>query len=107
MPALKSVCSLSKTGETVLCSAIKTSEYDFSMRIMSPELCRSARTSSSRAASTSPSAGSARVSVPELSATFELPVTPLVSALPLHPAFRAAWEAPDGELRQFVELTRG
>jgi 8-oxo-dGTP pyrophosphatase MutT (NUDIX family) len=29
-----------------------------------------------------------------------------VVELPLHPGFRAAWEAPDGELRQFVELTR-
>jgi 8-oxo-dGTP diphosphatase len=30
-----------------------------------------------------------------------------VGELPLHSGFRAAWEAPDGELRQFVELTRG
>jgi 8-oxo-dGTP diphosphatase len=30
-----------------------------------------------------------------------------VGELPLHPAFRKAWVAPDGELRQFVELTRG
>ena len=30
-----------------------------------------------------------------------------VAALPLHPGFRSAWEAADGELRQFVELTRG
>jgi 8-oxo-dGTP diphosphatase len=30
-----------------------------------------------------------------------------VGDLPLHSGFRAAWEAPDGELRQFVELTRG
>jgi 8-oxo-dGTP diphosphatase len=29
-----------------------------------------------------------------------------VAELPLHPAFRAAWTAPDGELRKFVELTR-
>jgi 8-oxo-dGTP diphosphatase len=29
-----------------------------------------------------------------------------VGDLPLHSGFRAAWEAPDGELRQFVELTR-
>ena len=29
-----------------------------------------------------------------------------VGQLPLHPAFRAAWTAPDGQLRQFVELTR-
>jgi 8-oxo-dGTP pyrophosphatase MutT (NUDIX family) len=28
-----------------------------------------------------------------------------VADLPLHPAFRAAWDAPDGELRQFVELS--
>jgi len=25
--------------------------------------------------------------------------------LPLHPAFRAAWQAPDGELRTFVADT--
>jgi 8-oxo-dGTP diphosphatase len=30
-----------------------------------------------------------------------------VAELPLHPAFRQAWDAADGELRQFVELTRG
>jgi len=30
-----------------------------------------------------------------------------VTELPLHPSFRAAWTAPDRELRQFVELTRG
>lgn len=29
-----------------------------------------------------------------------------VAELPLHPAFRDAWTASDGELRQFVELTR-
>ena len=29
-----------------------------------------------------------------------------VAELPLHPAFRAAWAAPDAELRQFVALTR-
>ena len=28
-----------------------------------------------------------------------------VDGLPLHPAFRAAWAAPDGELRGFVELS--
>jgi 8-oxo-dGTP diphosphatase len=28
-----------------------------------------------------------------------------VAELPLHPGFRAAWEAPDGELRAFVEAT--
>jgi 8-oxo-dGTP diphosphatase len=28
-----------------------------------------------------------------------------VADLPLHPAFRAAWEAPDGELRSFVGAT--
>jgi 8-oxo-dGTP diphosphatase len=30
-----------------------------------------------------------------------------VGPMRLHSGFRAAWEAPDGELRQFVELTRG
>ncbi len=29
-----------------------------------------------------------------------------VSELPLHTGFRAAWEAADGELRTFVDLTR-
>jgi 8-oxo-dGTP diphosphatase len=29
-----------------------------------------------------------------------------VDALALHPAFRAAWDAPDGELRAFVGATR-
>ena len=28
-----------------------------------------------------------------------------VGDLPLHPAFRAAWDAPDGELRAFVAAT--
>ena len=28
-----------------------------------------------------------------------------VTALPLHPAFRDAWDAPDGELRDFVAAT--
>jgi 8-oxo-dGTP diphosphatase len=28
-----------------------------------------------------------------------------VPELPLHPSFRRAWTAPDGELRQFVEAT--
>jgi 8-oxo-dGTP pyrophosphatase MutT (NUDIX family) len=28
-----------------------------------------------------------------------------VADLPLHPSFRAAWEAPDGELRSFVGAT--
>jgi 8-oxo-dGTP pyrophosphatase MutT (NUDIX family) len=28
-----------------------------------------------------------------------------VVGLPLHPGFRAAWEAPDGEVRAFVEAT--
>ncbi len=30
-----------------------------------------------------------------------------VAELKLHPAFRKAWEAPDGELREFVAATAG
>ncbi|WP_205475100.1 NUDIX domain-containing protein [Nocardioides sp. SYSU D00038] len=30
-----------------------------------------------------------------------------VDALPLHPAFAAAWADPDGDLRDFVELSAG